>query len=70
MPVTSQSLHYVDLGLSALSVLTGLGALYLWVQAVQWATPSAFATAATWTLVTVFVFALDVAVERVQSWRR
>lgn len=63
MSVVARTTRYANYTLTALVVLSGLASLYLWVEAIMWwGDAMAFASAMTWSVVTVALVGLSTVV--------
>jgi hypothetical protein len=68
MTLVSRTLRYVDYSLTGITVLLGVGALYMWYHAIMWwGDPTAMASAMAWTVLTLVVAAVDVGVEKARG---
>jgi len=64
MTVFNRTLRYADWGVTAVAGLMTIGTLYLWGQALMWwGSAGAFASAAAWSVPTVLMWGIVMAVE-------
>lgn len=68
MTVTTRALRYVNYSLTGLLLIAALATLFLWLQALlAWGDAMAFASALTWTVVTVALSVVIMGVEHLQN---
>ena len=68
MSVVQTSLKLTNYTFTALAVMSSLVTLWMWVQAIQWwGDTYAFATALTWTFVTLVLFSFVAGIEKLQT---
>lgn len=68
MGVVQAILKVANYAFTAVALLSGLAALWFWYEAIKWwGSPGAMATALTWTVVTVVLFACVIGIEYLQN---